>query len=212
MVTGVAKDTKYERFGVVDGPQIYAARTRQAFGDSLMVRVAGDSDGVAREIFQAMTDLDPEQTRIPVTLRSQIDDMASRFRTTAGIAVLLGAVALFLALIGVYGVIAFSVVRRTKELGIRLALGAHTGDIVRCVTGSSMRPLLAGLAVGGILAASAGWMLSQVFKNTPATLNALDPIPYLGVAIALVTTAVAAMLRPALRAANADPARALRQD
>jgi putative ABC transport system permease protein len=118
------------------------------------------------------------------------------------------AIALVLALIGTYGVLAYQISERTREFAIRLALGASARDIVRTVLGEGMAPAVAGVAIG--LAAAAAVtraMTSLLFETAP-----LDPVIFAGVAGLLLTAALVACVVPARRATRVDPAIALRAE
>jgi ABC-type antimicrobial peptide transport system permease subunit len=153
-----------------------------------------------------------EGRELPRTLEADINEMGSRFRVIAGFALFFGASAFALAVIGVYGVMAFTVSRRTKEMGIRLALGATRTDIVREVLRSGLTPVAWGLVKGLPIAAAFAVALEQAFRNTPTPFNARDPLAFGPIPLLLVVGAVVAMLRPALRACSANPASSLRQD
>ena len=97
-------------------------------------------------------------------------------------------------------------------MGIRMALGATRRDIVLSVVASGVRPILFGLSIGLLLALAGATALSQVLSFTPIGLDVHDPVAYLAVTLLLVSTALAAMFGPALRAARSDPSQALRQE
>jgi putative ABC transport system permease protein len=124
----------------------------------------------------------------------------------------LGVVALILAMMGIYGVVAFAVGRRTREMGIRTALGATRRDIVALVLVSSAKPVLAGAAVGLVAAAFAAQALGRLFRNAPVPVDPRDPSTYAAATAILLLVATIAMLGPARRAAASEPVRALRQD
>jgi ABC-type antimicrobial peptide transport system permease subunit len=140
-----------------------------------------------------------------------IDSMVSRFWIMAELVLLLGTLAVLLAVVGIYGVVAFVVSRRTRELGIRIAIGATPADIIRFVLTSGMRPVLGGLLAGSLLALAGSEVLAQVLKGVFA-FPLFDPIIDGTVLVLLLSVALAAMSGPALRAAAADPMRALRND
>jgi putative ABC transport system permease protein len=120
----------------------------------------------------------------------------------------LGATALLLAALGLYGTIAASAVRRTREIGIRLALGASRGEVLRTVVGEGAQLALAGIVIGLPLAALTMPLLRQwLFEIDP-----LDPATYTVLSLALGAVALAASYLPARRAAAVDPLRALRTD
>jgi putative ABC transport system permease protein len=101
---------------------------------------------------------------------------------------------------------------RTKELGIRMAVGATKGDIVKCVLASGVAPLAFGIAVGIALAGSGGLLLARVLQKAALPMGTNNPWIYAAVALGLSIAAAGAMLRPALRAAQCDPAQALRSE
>jgi len=118
----------------------------------------------------------------------------------------LGGLALVLAAIGLYSVIAYHVAQRTHELGVRIALGAATGNVLRLVVGEGLRFAVAGVVVGGAVAFAAGrWMRPLLFAVSP-----YDPLVFGGVAATLLAVAAVASAVPAIRAARVDPAVALR--
>jgi putative ABC transport system permease protein len=130
----------------------------------------------------------------------------ARFRAT--VIGMFAALALTLAIVGVFGVLAYSVQQRVREFGVRIALGATTGKVLRLVFVSTGRMLTAGLLAGLAGAALLARSISSfLFGVTP-----LDPVTFAGVAILLALTAVCATLVPALRAARVDPIVALRDE
>jgi putative ABC transport system permease protein len=137
-------------------------------------------------------------------------EMAFTFWRLARLVLFLGALGLLLAVIGIYGVVAFAVSRREREIGIRIALGATRGVVVRTILGPGMRPVLAGLALGYALTIGGVYGLAQVLRDTPLAINTLDFRVYLAVSLILLGSAAAAMLGPAWRATTTDPAVALR--
>ena len=116
------------------------------------------------------------------------------------------AVALLLACVGIFGVVSFGVVQRTREFGVRMAVGAERGDIVRLVLRGSSAPVLLGAAAG--LAGSV--VLATVFRGLLFGVGSSDPLVLGGVVLLLTAVAVASALVPALRAARVDPGVALR--
>ena len=138
--------------------------------------------------------------------------LMSRLLVLPQLVVLMGIMAMVLAVVGIYGVAAFAASQRTRELGIRVALGANRLDIVRLMVLQGVKPVLAGLAAGLLMTAGLIHGLAKVLKDDNLPLHAQDPWAYAAVTIILALAAVAAMLGPARRAASSDPLWALRQD
>jgi putative ABC transport system permease protein len=129
-----------------------------------------------------------------------------RFRTV--LLALFGALAVFIAAIGIYGVISYSVAQRTQEMGVRIALGAARRDVMKLVVGQGLRLALAGIAIGlvGALALTR-FLASLLFEVKPT-----DPLTFVGVCLTLTAVAVLASYLPARRATKVDPIVALRYE
>jgi ABC-type antimicrobial peptide transport system permease subunit len=178
-------------------------------GQSYVVRTAGDPRATLSVVRRTVKDFD---ALMPITALGPMDDLLSttiadrRFNMF-----LLGgfaAVALSLAAVGIYGLIAYSVAQRTRELGIRIALGALPRDVLLLVIRQGATLALGGIVVGSLGAiASTRWMRSMLFQVDP-----LDPLTFAAVAIALAAVAVGATWAPALRAARVSPVTAMRND
>ena len=142
------------------------------------------------------------------SMRAEVRDSMFTERLTASIAMLFGGLALVLAAIGIYGVVAFNVARRTNEIGVRMALGARRGDILRLVLRSALSLIGAAVLIGGPLAFLAGRALrAQLFG-----VSAHDPVLLLTALGTLVAVALLATSVPARRATRIDPLVALRAD
>jgi len=141
-----------------------------------------------------------------------MDENAERATSLVRMVGVLGLLALSLSALGIYGVIAFAVSRRTKELGIRMALGATRTIIMRSVFTVGFRPIAWGLATGIVLALTAAQSLARFMRLTPVPIDARDPLTFTVVTVLLGAVAILAMLKPALRAAGLDPVRALRDE
>jgi putative ABC transport system permease protein len=130
------------------------------------------------------------------------------FRLAATLAAALGVIGLILAVVGVYGVVSFAASQRTREMGIRMALGASSRDILRLVWLQGARLVITGIVIG----TAAAWALTRAMTHLLADVSASDPITYLTVAIILAAVAFLACYIPARRAVSVDPMIALRYE
>jgi putative ABC transport system permease protein len=208
LVIGVVTDVRHRNLIDDAAPALYAS-TRQNPGHfmTLVAEMDGDPMSHAEAVRQAIWAVDPDQ---PVwkerTLRSLVDGSIDGARFTSRAMVLFAAAAVLLVVGGIYGIVSQSVQQRAREIGVRMALGAGRGDVVRQVLRSGLGLTAIGLAVG--LAASmvvARLMTSLLFGTSP-----LDAAPYGFAAGILVVVAAAASFLPARRALSVDPAAALR--
>jgi putative ABC transport system permease protein len=178
-------------------------------GLSVMLKTNGDPLLAAMPVRDVITRIDSD---IPVnrvaTFEQRIKVASVDTVIIGGMFAIFGVVALLLASIGLYAVMAFSVGRRTAEVGIRMALGANSGSIVRLILRQSMWPLGAGIVLGLGLAALLGQALSSFLFNV----NALDPMTFVGIPLLLLAVSLAALLIPANRAARIAPVVALREE
>ncbi|HEX7121628.1 MAG TPA: FtsX-like permease family protein [Gemmatimonadaceae bacterium] len=141
---------------------------------------------------------------MPYVVRADVADQ----RLSASILGAFAALALVLALIGLYGVISYSVARRTRELGVRAALDARRGDLLGLVVRQGLYLVGAGLVVGGVAAMGLG----AVMANQPYGVGPRDPATFVGVAVVTAVVATMATLVPGWRATRADPLAALREE
>jgi putative ABC transport system permease protein len=141
-------------------------------------------------------------------MRGALQEQFSTWRTGASLFSALGILALVVAALGVYGVIAYDVGQRTHEMGIRIALGARRGRVVRLVVGTGVKTVALGLTVGLGLALGAGQLVASLLYDT----SPRDPSVLLGVAVAMLVVAALASFLPAWRAAAVDPSIALRAE
>jgi putative ABC transport system permease protein len=208
-IVGVVAQVKESPDQVDDSPQIYVPLEQNAWSGVTLVVAPEDGPAAALTptIRAAVARVDPDQPVRRVRTLDAIGHQATarpRFR-----AVLVGAFAalgLTLAMIGVFGVLAYSVQQRTREFGIRIALGATARHVLALVCGGAGRVVAAGVAAGLLAAAVSGRALASfLFQVEP-----LDPLTFSVVAVVLVLTAGVATLVPALRATRADPAVTLR--
>ncbi len=174
----------------------------------LIARTAGDPSLVVPALREIAGDLDPDLrfTATPLDRLLQLWILPSR--VAAGGAAALGLVALILAALGIYAVISFAVIARTRELGIRMALGAGAGDVLTLVLGEGARLIASGLLIGTFAAFATAPLLGRMLFG----ISAFDPITYVLVTLFLALVALAACYIPARRAAALEPVKALRVD
>ena len=210
-VVGVARDTR-SILGSAEGPQLYRRFNPQFVGSTLMIRFAGEAGPTAEAVGNVIRGLDSQMAIAPQTLRSMLDKLTAKFGIAVRLVLLPGIVAMLIAMIGIYSAVAFAVNHRTKEMGIRLALGATQNDIIGLVLRSGFKPIIAGLAAGLLFAAGGSVVLALVLRETPVAVEISDPLVYVAVSLLLSLAALGAMFGPARRAAKTEPMLALRQD
>jgi predicted permease len=176
---------------------------------SLFIRIDGDASRATETVRRHLQHLMPGGLYVTVTPMRDIMGREERsWQLGATMFVALGVLALVLAAVGLYSVIAYGVVQRTRELGVRVALGARTSDVLRLVLGDGVRFTILGLAIGGAIALAVGrWVEPLLFGE-----HATDPLVFGAVTGILTLTTVAACILPAHRAARVDPNVALRAD
>jgi len=209
-VIGVARQVKGRADEQEDPAQIYVPNTQNAWNEAyLLVRATNRGESIARQVRAALDRVDPDlPVRSVLTLEGVADATTARYRFRASIAIAFAAVALGLALAGVFGVLAYTVEQRSREIGVRIAVGATSARIVRLVLGSAARTVAAGTVAGVALAILLGRSISVfLFGVVP-----IDPLTFLAAIGVIAVTAAAAAGLPALRAARIDPAAAFRQE
>ena len=214
-VIGVAGDVSSTRLGGLDGPMIYQPfNFNGAYNANAFVRFSGDGAALARVVTSTIRDIAPELTfwAAPETIQSFREELMESIWGTTQLIALLCAMAVTLALIGIYGVVAFAVSQRTKEMGIRLALGAQKRDIYQAILGTSGRPVGIGLLLGLVITVATWSVMAPLLRNQEFSFNSGEPISYAVTAVLLASVAVAAMLIPARRATRVDPMVALREE
>jgi putative ABC transport system permease protein len=211
-IVGVANDVASEHLGSVDGPHLYGWRDMTHPVDSLLIRFRGDAISTSAQVREAIKQMDPDNQAWPRTLRAILDETAERFSTIVRMVGVLAVLALSLAVLGIYGVVAFTVSQRTKELGIRMALGATKLTVIRLVLTSGARPIAWGIGIGTPLAMVGTQAVAAVLRHAPVSIQPKEPLTFVVVASALGLVGFAATLRPAWRSATADPMRALRDE
>ncbi len=211
-IIGVVKDAKYINLRQEGRPMFYMPFAQPSTGMgqmTLVVRTAGDTAPIAAAMQREAQALDPAMPRFEVeTLAAQLNVSLTQERLVATLSSVFGLLALVLVCIGLYGVLAYDVARRTHEIGIRMALGASARQIVRLVLGETLWVVGIGAVIGlGAALAATRWVKSLLFGLQPH-----DPLTIgLAVLLLLAVAAVAGYL-PARRASRVDPMVALRHD
>jgi putative ABC transport system permease protein len=176
---------------------------------NLTIRAAGDPLSLAAAVRREVLAIDPDQPIAAVRTMEQVlseSVAAPRYRTW--LIGLFALVALVLAAVGIYGVISYTVAQRTHEVGIRMALGARSGDVYRLVIGQGIKLVLLGVGAG--LLGAVG--LTRLLTGLLFGVTAKDPLTFVGVAVILTLIALLACYLPARRAAKVDPMIALRYE
>jgi len=211
-IVGVVADVKQVSLATAQADAVYMPTDQSWFADgalSLVVRTRGDAASLAPAVKRAIWSVDKDQPIVRVaTMENVLAKSAAQRRFALIVFEAFAIAALVLAAIGIYGVLSGGVTERTRELGVRSALGATPGDIVRVVVqrGLGLTGLGVLLGLGGAMAASQT-LVTLLFGITP-----LDPITYAGVVALLVVVAAGACVVPARRAARVDPAITLRAE
>jgi predicted permease len=207
-IVGIAKDVKYVSLADATPPPFVYIPLQQRPADSLtlIVRAAGTSS-IASEIRATMAALNPS---VPVTFRSASDNLLLALlpqRIAATVSGTLGVVGLLVAALGIYGVMAYSVTRRTREIAIRVAVGAAGADVARLILRQGLTLAATGGVIGLVLAAIGSQLLRRLLFGVPP----LDPVAFGGTVLLFAAVTLLACYVPTRRATLVDPAEALRQ-
>jgi putative ABC transport system permease protein len=209
-VAGIVGDIKFTSLTKDADPEFYVPYRQSAQPDMVLtVRTSLDPMLLASALREAVLQTDSTQPVSKVTTMAQLlNDAVGTPRLAATLLTIFGAIALLLAAVGIYGVIAFSVARRTREIGVRIALGAGSGDVLRMVVGQAVT-----LAVIGTLIGIAGALaLTNVVKGLLFGVTATDPLIYASVSLLLIGISALAAYIPARRASRLSPSIALRYE
>jgi putative ABC transport system permease protein len=210
-VVGVVRHVRYRTLESPSRVELYWPLEQTPFGISSMsvaVRTAGDPASLINAIRRTVQALDPEQAVFQIrTMREVMAQSIARRRLSMQLLALFAGAALLLAAVGIYGIMSYSVAQRAQEIGIRMALGARTGQVMELVLGRSVWLTLAGIALGLV----GSLLLTRLIASLLFAVKAYDPLTFTAVAALLMLVAMAASLVPARRAAAVDPVHALRQ-
>ena len=211
-VVGVARHVRHyeiEETSRIEAYLPFNQTSRWGFGGYLIVRTAGDPASLAALVRNEVEALDPDQPMMRVrTLSDVVDARLSTYSAMRGLLVIFSALALALAAVGIYGVMSFTVAERAREIGIRVALGAESNQVLGMVCSQGAKLTAVGLMVGGVGAlAVTRWLQGELYG-----VSAVEPATLGAVALILATVALAATYVPARRATRVDPAMILRNE
>jgi len=209
----MARDISSTRLGEPDNPFFYEpAFTEKQMSSKILLRTDANQQAAliaARDVARAL------DRNVAVSVKRLEENLTSMLRPArfgAMFSIALGLFALALATVGVYGVMAYSVSQRTREIGIRVTLGAQAGDVLRLVIRQGLRLVAIGIGIGLGIALPLAFAASRVFSQTLFGLSLLDPVSFAGVSLFLAAAALLACYIPARRATKVDPMVALRYE
>jgi predicted permease len=212
-VVGVARDAKYRNLRGDAEPVLYVPVVQDAAGDRwpfvvVTARTTGEPTALAAQIRREIAAFGADLRVLRLQgMEDAMDDALARERLAAVLAAVFATLALTLAAVGLYGVVSYNVARRTAEIGVRMALGARSGDVVWYVLRGSLVMVAVGVLLGAPLTLVGGKVVGALLFGV----GARDPLLLVGAALLLGAVAIAASAIPAARAARIDPLRALRQ-
>ena len=211
-VVGVVADSKQDSVDSEPHPELYAPYAQHPFASFLVtfvIRTASNPTDAASAVRQAVRQVDSEQPVIQMrTMQDVVSESIWRQHVSASMLGLFAAIALLLSAVGLYGVLSYSVSRRTHEIGIRSALGATRRDILRMVVGEGLLLTLMGIGVGVAVALGLTRLLTRLLYGV----RPRDPLTFVALALLLIIVALLAVYLPARRATSVDPMAALRHE
>lgn len=209
-VVGVVADIRHGGLSTPPDPCLFMPNDQQPFPfTALVVRTIGKPAGLVRAVREQVRMVDADQGISKIEeMQQMVSDSIARPRLEATVLTLFGVIALGLASIGLYGLIAFSVAQRAREIGIRVALGASRAGIFRMILGDGLRLTL----IGGMAGLVAITGLTRFLRSLLFEIQPLDPMTLISVMCILIFVSLLACYVPALRATKADPAAVLREE
>jgi predicted permease len=208
-VIGVVADVRESSLEAASSPEVYVPMTQNSDieGATLVVRTRVAPESLASSVLGTLRTLNPSQ---PATefrpLALLVDHAVSPRRFFALLVTLFAGLGVLLAALGIYGVISYSVTQKTQEIGVRMALGASTGRVMRDVLGSTFRLTVAGIVLGTLASLGVGRLIASLLYST----SPWDVRTFLGMVMALMAVALVSGYFPARRASRVSPMRALR--
>ena len=208
-VIGVVKDVRQNDFIAAPKMQMYFTyrQLKDLAPNALVVRTSVEPMSLAASVRNAIWSVDKDQTVADIdTMDHIVAEAVARQRFSMLLLGLFATLALVLASVGIYGVMSYSVAQRTREIGIRIALGARRGDVLRMTVTQGLKLVGLGMVTG----LAAAFVLTRVMASLLFGISATDPITFIGISLVLLAVAVLANYIPALRATKVDPMIALR--
>ena len=209
-IVGIVGDVRTRKIAEPDDVELYRPWAQQSFSFlSIDVRSNFSVDAVTKLVRSALATVDPGlAVALPQSMSAIVEQAVGQTRLMMWLLEIFAGVALLLASIGIYGAVAYTVEQRTGEIGVRMALGAQTRDVLRLVVSQGMKPVVSGLALGIIATFALGRLIAaQLYQ-----VSAHDPLLLGGATVLLMAIALMACLLPARRATNVDPITALRSE
>jgi putative ABC transport system permease protein len=210
-VAGVVKDVRQFELIIEPKPQMYIPYQQAEFFEprALVIGTNFDPLSLAGTVRQTVWEIDKNQPVSDIsTMEELVADSVARQRFSMLLLGIFASLALVLAAVGIYGVMSYSVAQRTREIGIRMALGAQRSDVLKMTIGGGLRLVLIGAAIGLV----AALILTRVMSSLLFGVSPTDPLTFLSISLVLVSVAVLASYFPALRATRVDPMFALRYE
>jgi predicted permease len=209
-IVGVVANAKYRSMRESDEPIAYVALSQNATpGSRVFFELRADAPlAVIPSVKAALTEVNPRFTLDFIPLGRQVAESLRLSRTLATLSGFFGGLALLLATIGLYGIMSYNVARRRNEIGVRIALGAAQGRVIRMVVGEVGRMVAVGVVIGTLLTLSVTRLVTTFLYGVKPT----DPTTLILSSAALAAVAISAAMLPAWRAARLDPVSALRED
>ncbi len=209
-IVGVVSDYRFEGMQVKPGPFVFQPKAhRPNLFASLVIRATGDPLTAIGAVRQAVKRVDPDQGILETTtMEKRVSDSIARPRLQAVLLGTFGALALVLACIGIYGVLAYAVAQRMREFGIRAAIGAAPGRLLGEILGSGLRLTGTGVLIGAVAALA----LTRYLETLLYAVRPTDPVVFASAIGILLAISVLACYVPARRAARADPLMVLREE
>jgi predicted permease len=206
-IIGVVSDIKQDSLTAPTNAQIYVSYLQVPwFSTALLLRTQGDPGALAAPVGRALRSIDPAQAGVSKTMDELLSDSVAQPRFYGLLLSSFAVLALVLAIIGIYGVISYSVAQRTHELGIRIALGARTQHVLILVMGQALTLVI----LGAIIGLGTAFGLTRLLTKFLFEVDAGDPMTFGAVALLLAVVALIACYVPARRATKVDPLEALR--